>query len=50
MTRPSEPPRLHFSVAPEPSRLLRARERIRDYLMLHCTDETTVDDVVLAIE
>ena len=43
-------PRLHFSVAPEPSRLLRARERIRDYLALYCPDETTVNDVVLAVE
>ena len=46
----SAPPRLHFSVAPEPSRLLRARERVRDYLTQHCADETVVNDVVLAIE
>ena len=44
------PPRLHFSVAPEPSRLRRARERIRDYVTLHCADDTVVNDVVLAIE
>ncbi len=44
------PPRLHLSLAPEPSRLLRARERIRDYLTLHCTDKTAVNDLVLAIE
>ena len=44
------PPHLHFSLAPEPSRLLRARERIRDYLTAHCTDQTAVNDVVLAIE
>lgn len=44
------PPHLRFSVAPEPSRLLRARERIRDYLALHCADETIVNDVVLAVE
>ena len=31
-------PRLHFSLTPEPSRLLRARERIRDYLTPHCSD------------
>ena len=43
-------PRLHFSLAPEPSRLLRARERIRDYLALHCSDATAVNDVVLAVE
>jgi len=44
------PPRLRFSLAPEPSRLLRARERIRDYLTAHCSDQTSVNDVVLAIE
>ena len=44
------PSRLRFSVAPEPSRLLRARERIRDYLTLHCADQATINDVVLAIE
>jgi PAS domain S-box-containing protein len=46
----SAPPRLRFSLAPEPARLLRARERIRDYLTAHCSDETTVNDIVLAIE
>ena len=44
------PSRLRFSVAPEASRLLRARERIRDYLTLHCADQKTINDVVLAIE
>jgi PAS domain S-box-containing protein len=44
------PPRLHFSLAPEPSRLLRARERIRDYLNLNGADQTAINDVVLAIE
>ena len=44
------PPRLRFSVAPEPSRLLRARDRIREYLTLHCADQDAVDDVVLAVE
>ena len=44
------PPRLRFSVSPEPSHLLRTRERIRDYLTLHCADQTAVSDVVLAIE
>ncbi len=43
-------PRLRFSLAPEPSRLLRARERIRDYLTAHCADPTTVNDIVLAVE
>jgi len=46
----SAPPRLYFSVAPEPSRLQRARDRIRGYLTLHCTDETAINDIVLAIE
>ena len=44
------PPRLRFSVAPDPSRLLRARERIRDYLGLHCGDREVVNDIVLAVE
>ena len=44
------PPRLRFHVAPEPSRLLRARDRIRDYLTLHAFDQSPIDDVVLAIE
>ena len=48
-SRPA-PPRLHFSLAPEPSRLLRARERIRDYLTLNGADHTAINDVVLAIE
>ncbi len=43
-------PRLHFSVAPEPSRPLRARERIRDYVALHCANASIVNDVVLAVE
>ena len=37
-------------MAPEPSRLLRARERIRDYVSLHCGDPTIANDVVLAVE
>jgi PAS domain S-box-containing protein len=44
------PARLRFSLAPEPARLLRARERIRDYLTLYCADLATIDDVVLAID
>jgi PAS domain S-box-containing protein len=43
-------PRLRFSLAPKASRLLRARDRLRDYLTLHCSDQKTIDDVVLAIE
>ena len=44
------PPRLHFRVPPEPSHLLRARERLRDYLRQYCTDRQVVDDVVLCVE
>ena len=49
-TAPQTPARLRFALAPEASRLLRARERIRDYLTLHCADPEAIDDVVLAIE
>lgn len=44
------PPRLRFLVAPDASRLLRARDRVRDYLTLVCRDPAPVDDVVLAVE
>ena len=44
------PPRLHFRVSPEPSRLLRARERLRDYLRQYCTESQVIDDVVLCVE
>ena len=43
-------PALRFSVALDPSHLLRARERMRDYLRLHCADEELVDDIVLCLE
>ena len=43
-------PRLSFRLALEPSHLLRARERIRDYLLAHCDDPRLVDEVVLCIE
>jgi PAS domain S-box-containing protein len=43
-------PRLAFRLAPEPSHLLRARERIRDYLLANCGDPGTANDVVLCIE
>jgi PAS domain S-box-containing protein len=46
----STSPILRFSVAPEPSHLQRARERLRDYLRLHCADEDIVSDVVLCLE
>ena len=44
------PPRLHFRVPPEPSHLLRARERLRDYLCQYCADGQVIDDVVLCVE
>jgi len=44
------PPRLHFRVPPEPSHLLRARERLRDYLRQYCTEAQVIDDVVLCVE
>ena len=44
------PPGLHFRVPPEPSHLLRARERIRDYLSQYCTERQLIDDVVLCVE
>ena len=50
MTIDSTAPVLRFSVAPEPSHLLRARERLRDYLRLHCADQDLVSDVVLCLE
>ncbi len=43
-------PRLRFRVPLEASRLLRARDRLRDYLSAHCTDEALVDDLVLCID
>ncbi len=44
------PPRLRFLVAPKASHLLRARDRVRDYLTLLCHDQAPVDDMVLAVE
>ncbi len=44
------PPRLHFRVPPEPSHLLRARDRIRDYLRQYCAERQVINDVVLCIE
>ena len=49
-TPQTAPPRLHFRVPPEPSHLLRARERMRDYLRLYCTERQVIDDVVLCVE
>jgi PAS domain S-box-containing protein len=50
VTPQTAPPRLHFRVPPEPSHLLRARERLRDYLRLYCAERQVIDDVVLCIE
>ena len=56
MTSPADrpgllpPSRLDFRVAPDPTHLLRSRERVRDYLRHHCASEDAVDQVVLAID
>ncbi len=42
-------PELRFELPLEPARLLRARERIRDYLRLLCTDDAVIDDVVFCL-
>ena len=47
---PAAVTQLSFSLPPEPSRLLRARERIRDFLQQHCSSQGAIDDVVLCIE
>ena len=44
------PPRLEFRVPAEGSHLLRARERLRDYLSRYCAERELVDDVVLCVE
>jgi PAS domain S-box-containing protein len=44
------PPRLSFRLPLDPARLLRARERMRDYLYEHGVRGDDLDDVVLAIE
>ena len=43
-------PRLAFSLPLDPSRLLRARQRVRDYLWEHGVDADAIDAVVLTIE
>ena len=50
VTPQTAPPRLCFRVPPEPSHLLRARERLRDYLRQYCTEDELIDDVVLCVE
>jgi len=42
--------RLRFSLPLEPARLLRARQRIRDYLHSQAVKPEAVDDIVLAIQ
>jgi len=44
------PPRLEFKVPPSGAHLLRARERLRDYLTQYCAQRELIDDVVLCIE
>ncbi len=43
-------PRLTFRLPPDPSRLLRARERLRDYLQQYCADQCAIDDIILAVQ
>jgi GAF domain-containing protein/anti-sigma regulatory factor (Ser/Thr protein kinase) len=50
VTPQTAPPRLHFDVLPEPAHLLRARERLRDYLRQYCAAPRVIDDVVLCVE
>src|SRR5664280_286708 len=49
-TPQSAPPRLQFRVPPKPAYLLRARERLRDYLRQYCTERRVIDDVVVCVE
>ena len=50
MTEKHALPRLQFRLPPDPARLRRARERIRDYLNYHCADCDGSDDVILCLE
>jgi serine phosphatase RsbU (regulator of sigma subunit)/anti-sigma regulatory factor (Ser/Thr protein kinase) len=43
-------PRLSFHVPLDPARLLRVRERVRDYLRMHCASLDDIDDVILCVE
>jgi PAS domain S-box-containing protein len=47
---PGQRPRLRFHLPLDPARLLRARQRIRDYLHDHEVEPLVVNDVVLAVE
>ncbi len=46
----ASPPRLEFRIPSAGAHLLRARERLRDYLGLYCDEREVVDDVVLCVE
>ncbi len=50
ITPEKRPPCLHFCVPCEPAHLLRARERLRDYLGNYCADGALIDDLVLCVE
>jgi PAS domain S-box-containing protein len=45
-----DPARLEFRLPLDASRLMRVRERLRDYLVHHMRVKAEIDDVVLAIE
>jgi anti-sigma regulatory factor (Ser/Thr protein kinase) len=44
------PQNLQFRLPASPSRLHRARERIRDYLSHQCADDEGIDDVILCLD
>ena len=46
----ADPPRLDVRVPPDGARLVRVRERVRDYLRHHVVDAPQIDEIVLAIE
>ncbi len=49
-SRQTASPQLRFHVPLEASHLLRARERLRDYLGEYCASSELIDDIVLCIE
>lgn len=50
LTTDSTRPRLAFRLPLDPARLLRARQRIRDYLHEHGVDPELIEDIVLVTE
>jgi PAS domain S-box-containing protein len=50
LTNEGTRPRLHFRLPLDPARLLRARQRIRDYLHERELEPGVIEDVVLAVE